>query len=252
MQDFAGKVAVVTGAASGIGRALATAFGREGMQVVLADVDAEPLEETRRELEGAGYDVLARPTDVADAAQVEALRVDALAAFGAVHVIVNNAGISTSGPLWEATTDTWRSVLGVNLWGVINGVRAFVPMLVAQGEGYVVNTASMQGLSPTVGGGPYAVSKSGVVALSEVLALDLKAAGSPVGVSVLCPGPVATNISKKEEVRAYLAAHGASPASVADRVIAAMRTNQLYVLTPTDRLDSVEARAKTITESWSQ
>lgn len=238
MDDFAGKVAVVTGAGSGIGRALVDTFRRAGMRVVGADVDADALVQTPVDLAVA--------TDVSKLADVERLRDAALDAFGAVHVVVNNAGISTSGQAWSADEATWHRVLNVNLWGVINGVRAFVPLLVDQDEGYVVNTASMQGLSVTVGGGPYAVSKFGVVALSEVLRLDLAAAGSNVNVSVLCPGPVATNIASNERVRAWLAENGRPPAEVADLVLDAMKARRFYILTATDRLDDITRRAEEI------
>jgi NAD(P)-dependent dehydrogenase (short-subunit alcohol dehydrogenase family) len=265
MNDLDGKVAVITGAASGIGRALADACADMGMRLVLADIEEGPLVDARDELEGRAARVIARNTDVADGAQVDALRDAALAAFGAVHLVVNNAGVGTSGPVWTFDESVWRWVLGVNLWGVIHGVRAFVPLLVAQGEGHVVNTASMQGLSPTAGAGPYAVSKHAVVALSELLLRDLRAADSPVGVSVLCPGPVRTRIydsernrpddvdvsraRSPERVKAFLDAKGIAPETVAAQVLDAVRTDQFYVLTDSSRVQDVVDRASAIAEA---
>ena len=248
MDDFAGRVAVVTGAASGIGRALADEFADLGMKVALADIGTDALDTACGELKARGKEVIGVPTDVRHGAQVEALRDAALAAFGTVDVVVNNAGVGASGSVWSTPEAVWRSVLDVNLWGVINGVRAFVPLLVEQGRGYVVNTASMQGISPTAGTGAYAVSKHAVVALSEVLRMDLRTAGASVGVSVLCPGPVATNIGSDEHVREWLAAHGIPPAEVAKLVVDAMRTDRFYVLTDRTRVPDVLERAKEIAE----
>jgi NAD(P)-dependent dehydrogenase (short-subunit alcohol dehydrogenase family) len=263
--EIAGKVAVVTGAASGIGRSTAFALAAAGVRLVIADVEAAPLDATRTALAHAGATVVARVADVSVLADVEAMRDATLAAFGAVHIVFNNAGVSTSGPIWSFSDDTWRWVLGVNLWGVIHGVRTFVPLLVEQGEGHVINTSSMQGLAPTVGGGPYAVSKTAVVALSEVLRADLAAAGSAVGVSVLCPGPVRTRIydsdrnrpggpadaagRSADRVKAYLDANGVEPDAVAARVLAAIRNNSFYVLTETDRLGDVMTRATEVMEA---
>ena len=252
MDDLRGRVAVVTGGASGIGRALAERFGSEGMGVVLADVEAAPLRDAAARLRGAGADVLDVVTDVRDPAQVEALADRAAAHFGAVHVVCNNAGVAGgAGPVWEVPLADWEWTLGVNLWGVIHGVRAFVPRLVAQGEGHVVNTASMAGLITGATGGPYAVSKFGVVALSEGLYLNLQMAAPGVGVSVLCPGWVNTRIGESERnrpadlvverppnpmadkgrrgLRRVLEA-GMDPAAVADRVVSAIREQRFYVL----------------------
>ena len=261
MDTLAGKVGVITGAASGIGRALAVRFAAEGMRLVLADIEPGPLDDVRGAIGGGA---IARVTDVSQANEVDALRDATVEAFGTAHVVVNNAGVSTSAPVWTFTDDVWRWVLGVNLWGVIYGVRAFAPLLVAQGEGHIVNTSSMQGLAPTRGGGPYAVSKSAVVALSEVLREDLRAAGSPVGVSVLCPGPVRTHIYDSErnrpadldlpggrepaQVKAFLDAKGAEPDAVADLVVHAVKTDRFYVLTDRSRLADVEERTRRIME----
>lgn len=265
MGRLSGKRAIITGAASGIGRALTDRLAAEGVRLAIADIEAAPLETARAELEAAGAAVIAVVTDVTEAAQVEALRDATLAAFGATHIVINNAGVSTSGPVWNLDERTWAWVLNVNLWGVIHGVRTFVPGLVAQGEGHVVNTSSMQGLAPTPGGGAYAVSKHAVVALSEVLQADLRAAGVDVGVSVLCPGPVQTRIYDSErnrpdratkpagarssdQVKAFLDAKGMAPSAVADLVLDAIYTERFYVLTDRSRVDAVVERARAIAE----
>ena len=193
MDELSGRVAVVTGAASGIGLALAERFQIEGMRVVLADVETGPLDAVARRLAGRG-EVLAVPTDVADAGSVLALRAAALARFGRVHVVCNNAGVIGSAPMADLALTTWQWVLGVNLWGVIHGVSTFLPDLLAQGEGHVVNTASVAGLLSFAGSGPYNVSKHAVVALSETLHHELALSGARVGVTVLCPGFVNTRI----------------------------------------------------------
>jgi NAD(P)-dependent dehydrogenase (short-subunit alcohol dehydrogenase family) len=257
VRDLQGKVAVVTGAASGIGRALAERFAADGMRVALADVEQEALARVARELAGSGAEVLAVATDVSRAADVEELRDRVLARFGAVHVVCNNAGVSLGGPIWELDADDWRWVLGVNLWGVIHGVRTFVPVLLAQGdEGHVVNTASLAGLTSPAGGGAYNVAKHAVVALSETLHRDLRAIGARVRVSVLCPSYVATAIldsgrnrphgaaprrEPSPEARAKIAA-GMPPADVAARVADAIRAERFYVLTHPAEKDRVRRR----------
>src|SRR5215472_10419781 len=191
-----GRVAVVTGAASGIGFGLSERFVAEGMRVVMADVDAPALAEAADLLAGRRAEVLPVTTDVSDGDQVDSLRDRALEAFGAVHVVCNNAGVSGTGrPLWEMSRRDWEWVMGVNLWGVINGIRSFVPVLLQQDAGHVVNTASMAGVIPGVLGS-YSVTKHAVVALSEALHFQLLPLGAPVGVSVLCPGWVRTRIGE--------------------------------------------------------
>lgn len=172
VKELRGKVAVVTGGASGIGLALGTACAVEGMRVVLADIEAGALEQAAASLP-AGAEVEAVVCDVSDAAQVDALRDRALERFGAVHLVANNAGVSAGGPTWEHTLEDWEWVLGVNLWGVIHGVRTFTPLLIEQGEGHIVNTASMAGLISAPYMAAYTVSKHAVVALSETLFSDL-------------------------------------------------------------------------------
>src|SRR5581483_9446995 len=173
VQDVKGKVAVVTGAASGIGNAVATRLAAEGMKVVLADIEEGPLADAEKKLADEGATVLAVPTDVTKGDQVDALAEKTFATFGTAPVVHNNAGVATGGPMWTLSEADWQWVLGVNLWGVIHGVRAFVPRMVEQAEGHVVNTASMAGLTSAPMMGPYNVSKHGVVTLSETLAAEL-------------------------------------------------------------------------------
>ncbi len=195
-----GSVAVITGAASGIGAALGQAFAAAGCSVVLADVDAVALDAVASTI---GEEVLTVVTDVSVAADLEHLAEAAFDRFGAVHVLCNNAGVSTFNPIVAQTLDDWRWVLGVNLWGVIHGVQAFLPRMTAQGQpAHIVNTSSLAGLvSGLPALGPYNVSKVGVVALSETLRMELAMAGSPVGVSVLCPGSTPTRILESERNR---------------------------------------------------
>jgi len=208
MQEFSGKVAVITGAASGIGYALAAHAVREGMHVVLADIEADALDAAAHQLRAAGGDVLAVRTDVADAAAVTALAERTLAAYGAVHLLFNNAGVGNAGNIWEQSEADWQWVLGVNLWGVIHGIRAFVPPMLAQGTAcHIVNTASAAGLVSAGALGIYAISKHAVVALSETLASQLARQSATIGVSVLCPEFVQTRLGEAERNR-----HPASPA----------------------------------------
>jgi NAD(P)-dependent dehydrogenase (short-subunit alcohol dehydrogenase family) len=201
MEELAGKVAVVTGAASGIGRALVDRFLADGMKVVLADVEQGPLDAAVEELTAAGADVIGVRTDVSRYDAVEALRDATLDAFGAVHVVCNNAGVGSGGTSWEVDLDVWDWVLGVDLYGVIHGVKAFMPLLVEQGEGHMVNTASMAGTISAAFLGPYNVAKHGVVTLSETMFAELQMLESPVGVSVLCPGWVKTQIHQSDRNR---------------------------------------------------
>ncbi|HZR84801.1 MAG TPA: SDR family NAD(P)-dependent oxidoreductase [Candidatus Binatia bacterium] len=269
MNEFQGRVAVVTGAASGIGRALAERLAGVGMNLVLSDVEEPALATAARELEAGGARVAAVPTDVSKPEQVDALAERAYGAFGAVHVLCNNAGVSSGGLTWQVPLGDWEWVLGVNLWGVIHGVRAFVPRMLEGGqEGHVVNTASMAGLATAPGMAPYHVSKFGVVAISESLHYELAMLGAKVKVSVLCPGWVNTRIADadrnrpadlpppalapdqealRELVRGLLAS-GLAPSQVADRVLEAVREERFYILTHPDFTPMVRQRMHAILE----
>jgi NAD(P)-dependent dehydrogenase (short-subunit alcohol dehydrogenase family) len=258
-----GKVAVVTGAASGIGLAVARAAASSGMRVVLADIEEGPLKEAAASLSTDGADVVAIATDVSSASSVDALRDQALAQFGAVHLVHNNAGVGVGGPVWDVPLADWQWLLGVNLWGVVHGIRTFVPLLIEQGEGHVVNTASVAGLISPAFLGPYNASKHAVVTLSETLYADLRATGSPVGVSVLCPGFVRTRIHESGRNRPSwapaseadlasiigpLVEGGLSPDVVAAEVIDAVRTGRFYILPSADSAPAVEARLRAIVD----
>jgi NAD(P)-dependent dehydrogenase (short-subunit alcohol dehydrogenase family) len=247
-------VAVVTGGASGIGRALAEAFAREGAHVVVADIDVHGARETADTLQSRGSKALGVRVDVSDLAQVRALADRAFDAFGAVHVLCNNAGVAAWGGLEAATHRDWQWVLGVNLWGVIHGLEAFLPRMIAQRQpGHIVNTASMAGLVATQGLGVYNTSKYAVVGLSETLVKDLKPYN--IGVSVLCPMGVATRIRKSERNRprelrnesevsepVELMGRTLQPELVADMVLAAIRHNRLYVITHDEGLGALRRR----------
>jgi NAD(P)-dependent dehydrogenase (short-subunit alcohol dehydrogenase family) len=268
-KDFAGKTAVVTGAASGIGRGLADRFSAEGMHVVLADVEQAALDKAEREMREAGADVLAVRTDVSDAAAVEALAQRAVDRFGGVHVLCNNAGVGGGGASWERSIEDWQWVLGVNLWGVINGIRSFVPIMLKQGEeAHIVNTASVAGLIAGAGDTTYTASKFAVVGLSEMLHHELLAAsGGKVKVSVLCPALTNTRIIEaqrnrpggpppepapgSQEAMMYdfiknIFAGGMAPSEVARQVFEAIRDERFYVLTHPEHNDVIRARVDAV------
>lgn len=257
MKEFKDKVAVITGAASGIGRGLAERCAQEGMKVVLADIEEKALTETEKEMKAAGASVLAVLTDVSKASDIEALARKTLDAFGAVHLLCNNAGVGPGAAyIWERTVADWKWVMGVNLWGVIHGVRVFVPIMLEQDtECHIVNTASVGGLISSPHLGVYKVTKHGVVTLSETLYHELAQRGAKINVSVLCPAYVNTRIMDAERNRpAELrndpteektspegqAVHQAmreavqaamSPQQVADRVFNAIREEKFYIFT---------------------
>ena len=262
MDSFKGKVAVVTGGGSGIGRALTLALAREGARVVVADVDEGAMGAVAGEARGHGVDALTVRTDVSDLGQVQALAERAWQAFGVVHVLCNNAGVAAWGGLERATHRDWQWVLGVNLWGVIHGIETFVPRMIAGGEGgHIVNTASMAGLIASQGLGVYNTSKYAVVGLSETLAKDLKP--YRIGVSVLCPMGVETRIRESERNRPAALRNEREPAApaveligrylapdaVADMVLAAVRRNELYVITHDEGLEPLRRRFERMQQS---
>lgn len=256
-----GQVAVVTGGASGIGLAMARHFGERGLRVVIADIETEALGAAVGELGAAGIETIGVRTDVARADQVEALAAEAYDRFGAVNVLCNNAGVVKRGRIWEQSLEDWEWVVGVDLWSVVHGLRAFIPRMLEGGQpGHVVNTASTAGLAAFPQIGSYNVSKAGVVALSETLWHELHHLGAPIGTSVLCPGIVATRIGDSERNRpgAERPAQAApvstrnptaplmQPAEVARQVVDAIESEQFWILTHPVYDQFVRARAEGI------
>jgi len=254
--ELEGKVAVITGGASGIGLATARVLAARGCRLVLADIEEPALEQVTDEL-GRVTDVVGIPTDVSDKAAVDHVAAVCDDRFGGVDIVYLNAGVGTSGPTVEATHDDWRWVIGVNLWGPIHGVEAFLPRLVASGHGgHLLFTSSFAGLAPNVGAGPYCVTKYGVVALAEVLHKELR--GTGVGVSVVCPMLVDTNVGRADRNRPAALGGPSSDAidttsdpnlvgrvlpaeAVATKVVEAIGTDRLYIVTH-DEMRSLVAR----------
>ena len=252
MRDLRGRVAVVTGAASGIGLAMAERFAAEGMKVVMADVEAPALEGAAAAVRAKAPAVLAVRVDVSRPDDVERLAAETYAAFGATHVVCNNAGVAVIGAVHEHSLADWQWVMGVNLWGVIHGVRAFVPRMLAGGdEGHIVNTASMAGLTTSAYMSVYDVTKHGVVALSESMYKEFESTGAPIGVSVVCPGLIDTKIMRSARNRppelaeegkagpmaqafgqglADRLAGGYPPSEVANQVVEGIREKRFYVV----------------------
>lgn len=264
MRDLAGKVAVVTGAASGIGLAVARQLGNDGMQVMLADVEEPALAAAAAALAAEGIEAAATVVDVSDADSVESLAKATVDRFGTVHVVCNNAGVAAGGPAWQVPMSTWDWVMRVNFFGVVHGIRAFVPQLIAQGEGHVVNTASVAGLLAAPWMSAYNASKHAVVAVSESLHHELATIASPVGVSVLCPGFVRTRIADSDRNRPArygtvpdeqqdlqqqirdateaAIAQGTDPAVIAKSVRDGIVDNRFWILTHPEFNDAIVAR----------
>lgn len=258
LKELKGKVAVVTGGASGIGRGIAEQLIAAGMNVVIADIESASLEKTAREIGAIGI-----RTDVTDFASVQSLAEQAVAQFGTVHVVCNNAGVGPMAAISDLTLEDWRWMVDVNLWGVIHGIQAFLPILKANADGgHIVNTSSMSGLAVTPNLGAYAATKFAVVAISEVLSQELAIENSQVGVSVLCPGPVRTNIGSSSRNRPTQLANGnlidveleesehfrdvdipwVTPEHTGSLVVDAIRNGDLYILTHPELFDFIFSR----------
>ncbi len=261
MQELPGRVAVVTGAASGIGYAMCEAFAAEGMHIAMADVDPAGLDAAATRLAAdTSAEVLAVPTDVMKWDEVTALEARAVDRFGAVHVLCNNAGVQLPGLTWEFTREEWTWVLGVNLGGVVHGIEAFVPGMVERGEqGHIVNTASIGGLVAFPGLAPYTAAKYAVVGLSECLEHDLRAQDVPIGVSVLCPGPVQSALrensaalrpgGEKGRDVPLITAPRIPAAAVAAMVVDAIRHDRFWILTHPGYAETIRARCRGIVET---
>lgn len=264
---FEGRTAVVTGGASGIGLAIARRLRAEGMNLVIADIDAEALAAAAAEI-----NALAVPVDVSRVGEVEALAEATLAAHGSVDLICNNAGVGPAGRLADLTLADWKWMLEVNLWGVIHGLHVFLPLLKANPRGgWVVNTASMGGLSPVEGLGAYVTAKYGVAGLTETLALELASDGAKVGATLLCPGPIRTNIGRSMRHRQGEAAPGGladvdvstmahyrnaipwrPPEDAAEAVVRALRQGALYAITHPEQRDRIERRMGALLAAFEQ
>lgn len=255
--DFAGKVAVITGAASGIGRGLAERGHALGLRLVLADRDAGALDALAASLSGA----VAVATDVADQASVDALAAKAWDAFGGVDLLFNNAGIMATGYSWEIEPARWDASINVNLKGILHGIRAFVPRMLEQGRGHIVNTASVGGFGASPLMAPYSVTKFAAVALTESLHAELAMIGAPIGVSLLAPGPVKSAIFERPygsvvneaterfvaDLRHMLDTYGLEPGEFADKVYDAIAEGQFWIIPQPEALDPMlKARTETI------
>jgi len=267
MYDLEGKTAVITGAAGGMGLSMATSFANAGMRVVLADIDTERLATAVTGLTSDGHAAIGVPTDVSDESQIQALAQAALDEFGAVHVMSNNAGIGIAGTVEQMTIEEWKWTLDVDLWSVIYGIRTFLPLLKEQGEGHITATSSMAGLTCGPVLGAYHVAKHGVVALMDTTRIELKLAKSPVKASVLCPGPIDTNIAYSDRLRPEAVethptnsleekffenlrselAQGMDPDEVGELVLDAIRNERFWILThPNEFMPFIENRIAAI------
>ena len=271
MKTLKGKIAVVTGGAGGLGRAMALHFAREGMHVAVADIEQKSLDAVVRELRALGVNAIGTRTDVSKSEQVDALAKRVVAELGGVHVVCNNAGVSPLGLAWETSLADWQWMLGVNLWGVIHGVRAFTPLLLAQDEGHIVNTASVAGLINPPNSAMYNVTKHAVVALTETLYHDLGERKSKVSCSVLCPAYVPTGIAdsernrppelanpavqksaeqvaKEEMLRKAVRSGRLTADDIGAAVLAAVKEDRFYILTHPKIKGAIRARMEDILE----
>jgi NAD(P)-dependent dehydrogenase (short-subunit alcohol dehydrogenase family) len=263
VRELRGGTAVVTGGASGIGRAMVDRFAAERMNVVVADINEAAAQAAAGELRAAGHRAVGIRTDVSKLDEVRALADAALDAFGTVHVVCNNAGVVVGGRVEELTDDEWRWVVDVDLWGAVNGVRVFLPLIESQGAGHLVSTASTSGLVAPPFIAPYSVAKAGVIALMEAVRRELDARRSPIGASVLVPGPVDTPLlstsrlapptvgqrsdtpegrSFSESAASYLATTGKSSVEVAALVVEAIRANRFWIITHAEWADVLRRR----------
>ena len=272
MKDLNGKVAVITGGASGLGKAFAHKFGAAGMKLALADVEVPVLEETVTDLRSKGIEVIGIPCDVSKAESVKNLYESVLSEFDAVHLLCLNAGVTSAGPIVESSLEEWKWVLGVNLYGIIHGLDTFLPELVKQNEGHVVMTASIAGHTSFANMASYNASKHATVTIAETLFAEMKEAGSDVGVSCLCPGFVSTNIftsdrnkpekmqtslteppsqeevTQREAALEWLRANALQPGFVADLVHDAVVEKKFWIFTEESHTHAVKARHSEIQE----
>ena len=270
MENLNGKVAVVTGAASGIGRSMAERFCKEGMAVVLADIEEESLNETVEQIVADGGKAIGVVTDVSSKEAIENLANETLKNYGSVHVLHNNAGVVAAGLLDDLTTNDWEWTIGVNLWSVIHGIQIFLPLIKESGEGHIVNTSSSEGLQASAGTGAYNVTKFGIVALSETLSNELNLFPE-INASVLCPGPVRSRIVESERNRperlwndgtpaaglvendqsSDLLAGAMDPGHVAELVVQSIQTNRFWIITHEETKEVVRQRAAALLEDGS-
>ena len=267
MKELNGKVAVITGGASGIGLETARSLAEEGMRLVLADIEQGALDEAAHELSRHGADVIGVKTDVGELGDIRALADQTFSHFGAAHVVFNNAGVAVFGPIQEMTHADWEWVIKVDLWGVIHGVETFLPRMIEQNQGgHIVNTASFAGLVPNQGLGVYCVAKYGVVALSECLVRDVKQ--HDIGASVLCPMVVATNINQSArnrpaefggaerdldvppEQREKMRGRVLPVEGVAAKVVKAIKNNELYIVTHEESREFIRRRFARIDKAF--
>lgn len=270
MENLNGKIGVVTGAASGIGQSMAERFCKEGMSVVLADIEEESLHAAVDDIVADGGNAVGVVTDVSSKEAIKNLAEETIKHFGAVHVLHNNAGVVAAGLLDDLTTNDWEWTIGVNLWSVIHGVQTFLPLIKESGEGHIINTSSSEGLQASAGTGAYNVTKFGIVAITETLSNEL-ATFPDINASVLCPGPVQSRIIESERNRpeklwndgvpaaglvdndqsSDLLAGAMDPALVAELVIQSIQTNQFWVITHEETKEVVRQRTKALLENGS-